>query len=214
MNTATFQLEVAEAIGDQVWIQRLRDGVDVTSQYILVQVPKNTTLPLFEIKSFASTPESAKSMLLASVRKLAERHAALAEPVVDRLQKDLRIAKTSALVVESNLEAINKLVLNGRLDDVRYKQYVMLTELRVQRESEAFRLRQLINTIETALSEPSTKKTTMLEDVFVADVPIIPNKNLLLVFGFSGGLLVSIIFVFVFGVGVNFPWKLRRGERT
>ena len=200
MKTPAFQLKVAETTGNQAWADDLMQSSAATSKYIVLQIVKATATsggaPLIELRANANTPELARGIAEASIKELAKREGELAKPMVDRMLQDLAIARERLLGADRELEAISKLVLNAGVKDDRFTQLSLMTDLRVQKESEVFRQRQSIIALETALNVPYTQPAEALEGVFVADKPVSPKKGLLLALGLIGGLLVGFVVVF------------------
>jgi uncharacterized protein involved in exopolysaccharide biosynthesis len=200
MKTPAFQLKVAEATGNQAWVEELMRSTAATTKYISLQIVKATATPggapLIELKANAATPELATKIAEASIKELARRESELAKPMIDKMRQDLAIARERLVSAERELEAINKLVMNAGVKDDRFTQLSLMTDLRVQKESEIFRQRQAIIALETALSVPYTQPAEALEAVFVTDKPLYPKKSLLLALGLVGGLLVGVVAVF------------------
>lgn len=208
MKTSAFQLKVAEATENQPWVKDLRWSTSATSKYLSLQIVK-ASAPLIEMKANAATPELARKIADASIKELAKRESELAKPMIDKMRQDLTIARERLAGAERDLKAINKLVVNAKVKDERFTQLSLMTELRVQKESEVFRQRQSINALETALGVPYTQPAMVLEDVFVTDKPVSPKKTQLLALGLIGGLLVGVMWVFVSGA-----WRQARERRS
>ncbi len=212
MKTPAFQLKVAEASGNQAWVEDLMRSTAATTKYISLQIVKATatpgSAPLIELKANAATPELATKIADASIKELAKRESELAKPMIDKMQLDLAIARERLVSAERELEAINKLVVNAGVKDDRFTQLSLMTDLRVQKESEVFRQRQAINALETALGVPYTQPAEALEGVFVTDKPVSPKKGLLLALGLIGGLLSGVVSVFFINA-----WRRAKRER-
>lgn len=212
MKTQAFQRKVAEAIGNQQWIDDLAMSSSATTKYISLQIVKATATPggapLIELKAKASTPDLAYKIADAAIRELARRQADLARPMIDKMKEDLKIAKERLGSAERDLNAIGKLVSGAGVKDERFTQLSLLTDLRVQKESDVFRQRQAIAAIETALMPPFTQAAEPLEEVFVSDKPVAPKKTLLLSLGLVGGLVAGAMWVFV-----SNAWRRARTER-
>lgn len=212
MKTPAFQLKVAEAIGNQTWIEDLMRSSNATSKYISLQIVKATAMPgsapLIELNAKAETPELARKIADASIKELAKREGELAGPMIEKMRKDLAIAKERLVSAERELESINKLVLNVGVKDDRFTQLSLMTDLRVQKESDVFKQRQAILALDTALSAPYTQPAEVLEEIFVMDKPVSPKKTLLLALGLIGGMLAGVISVFF----VDAWWRAKRGR--
>jgi uncharacterized protein involved in exopolysaccharide biosynthesis len=212
MKTPPFQRRVAESIGNQQWIDDLMKSTAATTKYIALQIVKATAIPgsapLIELKANASSPELARQIADASIKELARRENELAKPMIDKMKADRKIAEERLANAERDLESIGKLVVNAGIKDDRFTQLSLMTDLRVQKESEVFRQRQAMIALETALSVPYTQPAEPLEEIFVADKPVVPKKTLLLALGLVGGLLVGVIWVFVSDV-----WRRARAAR-
>lgn len=213
MKTPAFQLKVAEASGNQVWVEDLMRSTAATTKYISLQIVKATatpgSAPLIELKANAVTPELATKIADASIKELAKRESELAKPMIDKMRQDLAIARERLVSAERELEAINKLVVNAGVKDDRFTQLSLMTDLRVQKESEVFRQRQAIIALETALSPPYTQTAGALEGIFVTNKPVSPKKGLLLALGLIGGLLAGVVSVFFVDA-----WRRAKLERA
>lgn len=205
MRSPVFQLKVAEALGLAAWAADLRRTTSATKKNISLQVVKSTSvpgsLPLIELRTYASTPDSAKQIAEGLISELAKREGEMADLIIGKLRHDLEITKAKFFSVEQELDAIKKMMMNVGVRDDRFTQLSLITDLRVQKESEIFKLRQAILALETALAPPYTQQATVLEEVFVTDTPVSPKKILLLVLGLVGGALAGAVSIFLVNVG-------------
>lgn len=213
MKTPAFQLKVAEGISNQTWVEDLMRSTNATTKYISLQIVKATatpgSAPLIELNAKAESPALARRIADASIKELAKREGELAKPMIEKLRQDLVIARERLASAERELESINKLVVNVGVKDERFTQLSLMTDLRVQKESDVFKQRQAILALETALSAPYTQPAEALEDIFVTEKPVSPKKSLLLVLGLIGGLLVGVVSVFFVD-----SWRRTKRERA
>ena len=212
MKTPAFQTAVAQALGDQTWLDALQRSANATAKYLVPQLVKATAAspaPLIELRTNAATPAAAAAIANGAVKELAQRHAELAAPVLAKTRLDVAIARERLVNAERELESINKLVAAASIKDERFTQLALMSELRIQKQAELFNQRQMIMALETALTAPATQPARALEAVFVADKPVSPKKTLLLALGFIGGLLAGIVAVF-FGDA----WRRARVQRA
>ncbi|WP_428825241.1 Wzz/FepE/Etk N-terminal domain-containing protein [Azonexus sp. IMCC34842] len=213
MKTPAFQLKVAERVGNQTWVEDLMRSTNATTKYISLQIVKATatpgSAPLIELNAKAETPELARKIADESIKELAKREGVLAKPMIEKLRQDLAIARERLASAERELQSINKLVVNVGVKDDRFTQLSLMTDLRVQKESDVFKQRQAILALETALGVPYTQPAEALEDIFVTDKPVSPKKSLILFLGLICGLLVGVVSVFIVG-----SWRRSKRERA
>lgn len=206
LKSSSFQLSVAEDLGDQEWKELLLSSSTATTRHLAVQVMK--TAPVIELKVSASSPEQAKSIAEATIKGLARKQDEIAKPMVDKMKADLSITKEKLASAEKELETLSKMAMNAVVKDERFTQLSLITSLRVQKDAEVFGLRQTIMAYETALMPPATQPVKALEPVYVASKPVSPQKPLLIALGLVGGLLVGVMWVFVANA-----WRRAQTER-
>lgn len=206
LKSSSFQLSVAEDLGDQKWKELLLSSSTATTRHLAVQVMK--TAPVIELKVSASSPEQAKSIAEATIKGLARKQDEIAKPMVDKVKADLSITKEKLASAEKELETLSKIAMNAVVKDERFTQLSLITSLRVQKEAEVFGLRQTIMAYETALMPPATQPAQALEPVYVASKPVSPKKPLLIALGLVSGLLVGVMWVFVANA-----WRRAQTER-
>ena len=212
MKTPAFQTTVAQASGNQEWIDALQLSTNATGKYLSLQIVKATlggASPLIELKANAASPVDAKEIASATVKELAKRHSELARPLLEKMRLDLTLAKEKLASAERELEGINKLVATAGVKDERFTQLSLMTSLRIEKQAELFNQRQSIMALETALSVPATQPAQAIEAVFVMDKPVSPKKTLLLALGLIGGLLAGVVAVFFVDA-----WRRSKGERA
>lgn len=206
LKSSSFQLSVAEDLGDQEWKELLLSSSTATTRHLAVQVMK--TAPVIELKVSASSPEQAKSIAEATIKGLARKQDEIAKPMVDKMKADLSITKEKLASAKKGLETLSKMAMNAVVKDERFTQLSLITSLRVQKDAEVFGLRQTIMAYETALMPPATQPVKALEPVYVASKPVSPQKPLLIALGLVGGLLVGVMWVFVANA-----WRRAQTER-
>lgn len=195
LKSSSFQLSVAEDLGDQEWKELLLSSSAATTRHLAVQVMKTT--PVIELKASASSPEQAKSIAEATIKGLARKQDEIARPMIDKMKADLSITKEKLASAEKELEILSKMAMSAVVKNERFTQLSLITSLRVQKEAEVFGLRQTIMAYETALMPPATQPAKALEAVYVASKPVSPKKPLLIALGLVGGLLAGVMWVFV-----------------
>ncbi len=198
MKTPAFQRRVAEALGDQKWLDEVAHigaTKDLTLQVIKATVGADQ-VPLIELRVSGDSSEAALKKTEAAIAHLVKIHGELPKPALNRMRTDLAITREKLTSAERDLEALNKLVAAAGIQDDRFTQLALMTSLRIQKESETFNQRQMIMALETALDAPATQAAKAIEDVFISDKPVSPKKALLLALGLIGGLLVGVLAVF------------------
>lgn len=203
MKTAAFQRRVAEALGDQEWLNSIgRTGETSDIALLLVKAtvgPEQT--PLIQLRARGDSSETALKKAEAAIAQLIGIHDDLAKPALNRLRSDLAITREKLTGAERDLVALEKLVAAASVKDERFTQLALITSLRVQKESETFSQRQMVMALETALEAPATQPAKAIEEVFVSDKPVSPKKGLLLALGLVGGLLAGVVVVFLDATG-------------
>jgi uncharacterized protein involved in exopolysaccharide biosynthesis len=208
LKTRAFQMNVAQHLGLQNWLDELLGPVGATSAFMTVQVDKTTAaapMPLIELKVTASSAESARKVVDAVLVGLAKKHAEILEPTVNRLKDDLALAKERRQQAETDLATLEKIADAAAIRDDRFTQLALMTSLSLQKRLELFQQRQLIAQLDTALAFPATQQVRLLDGAFVSDKPVSPKKGLLFALGFGGGLLVGVAAAFVAD-----SWRRRR----
>jgi uncharacterized protein involved in exopolysaccharide biosynthesis len=215
MKSPAFQMKVAKAAGVQEWVDALLRSTGATTKYLALQIVKATATPgpggapLIELRASAESAEVARKIAEATIGELAKRQLELARPTVEKMRLDLMIAKDNLASAEKELENIHRLVANVGVKDDRFSQLSLMTNLRVSKELEFFKQRQVIAALETALAVPYTQPAEVLEDIFVTDRPVSPRKKLLLALGLVGGMLAGVVLVFFVDA-----WRRARRERA
>ena len=133
------------------------------------------------------------------VRELAKTHAEIVRPMIERMKGDLAMAKEQRQRAEEDRESLGKLVGTAGVKDDRFTQLALMTSLRLAKESEVFRQRQIVSQLESVLGVPATQEAQEIEAIFVSDKPVSPKRGLLLALGFVGGLLAGSVAAFVAG---------------
>lgn len=204
MKTPAFQLSVARSLNRQDWIDTLQRSAGVGSEFLTLQLSRDTAtvageIPLIELRARSDSPESARKISDAVVFELAARQAELVRPAVERLKSDLAIARDRHQQAEQDLAALSKLIATAgvRVRDDQFTQLALMTSTRLEKQAEVFIQRQNVVLLETALSAPATQPAQALESVFVADKPLPSRKGFLLMLGLIGGLLAGIAAVFM-----------------
>ena len=149
-----------------------------------------------ELRAKAGSPAEARKIAEFAIQELLKRQREIARPAIERMQGDLAIAKEKRQSAQTDLEALGKLVSSAGVKDDRFTQLSLMNTLRLQKESELFFQRQMVATLEAALSSPATQEARAIEAVFVSDKPVSPKKSLLLALGAIGGLLAGVLWVF------------------
>lgn len=198
MKTLAFQRRVAEVLGDQKWLDQItRTGTTKALEVQVIKATANLDVPLIDMRVSADSRELALKKAQAVIAELIRSHGELAQPALNRMRADLAIAREKLKNAEHDLDALNKLVAATGIKDDRFTQLSLMTSLRIQKEAEIFSQRQLVMALETALEAPATQPAKAIEEVFVSDKPVSPQKALLLALGGIGGLLAGMLWVLI-----------------
>lgn len=197
MKTPAFQLKVAEAAGDQKWIDGLLDLRTGVTKDLSLQVIKSTInqgqTPLIELRGTGVSPELARKKTEAVVTTLIKIHESLAGPTLSKMRSELSLYREKLAAVEKEIDGLNKLGVMANIKDDRFTQLSLMASLLLQKNAEIYGLRQSIIASETALNAPATQSAKAIETIFVPRRPISPKKGLMLVLGLIGGLLVGVV---------------------
>ncbi len=198
MKTLAFQRRVAEVLGDQKWLDQItRTGTTKALEVQVIKATANLDVPLIDMRVSADSRELALKKAQAVIAELIRSHGELAQPALNRMRADLAIAREKLKNAEHDLDALNKLVAATGIKDDRFTQLSLMTSLRIQKEAEIFSQRQLVMALETAFEAPATQPAKAIEEVFVSDKPVSPQKALLLALGGIGGLLAGMLWVLI-----------------
>lgn len=198
MKTLAFQRRVAEVLGDQKWLDQItRTGTTKALEVQVIKATANLDVPLIDMRVSADSRELALKKAQAVIAELIRSHGELAQPALNRMRADLAIAREKLKNAEHDLDALNKLVAATGIKDDRFTKLSLMTSLRIQKEAEIFSQRQLVMALETAFEAPATQPAKAIEEVFVSDKPVSPQKALLLALGGIGGLLAGMLWVLI-----------------
>lgn len=201
MSTGEFQLEIANAIGDQDMANAiLRSGALKTGPF-KASVVKNTGR--IELRVRARTSNAARRLTEAIIAGIAKRHLDLAQPTINRLKHELTVVQEKRKAFEASYEELGKVLASARLSDQRFTQYSLATSVRLSRENDVYALRQQELALQIALSEPTTQPAKAVEPIFVGAEPVSPRLPLLL----GGGILLGGLF----GCLIGF-FRMRKGS--
>lgn len=188
IKSSSFQLKVAEALGDAAWQDRLLRGAGKVT--LSVQVSKKTPT-LIELKVLGDSAPSALKIAEATLLELTRRHAELAAPTLVRIKGDLAIVQEKLVKAEAEQEMLLKSMSSASVRDDRSVLFSLMASLHEQKNWEIFSLRQQILQLNASLSEPSTQPVRAIEPVFVPERPVSPKQGLVLALGLVGGLLLG-----------------------
>lgn len=186
VKSSSFQLKVAEALGDVAWQDSLRRGAGKAT--LSLQAIKNNP-DLMELKAISDSVLNARKIAEATIFELAKKHAELAAPTLARMKSDLAMVQERLVKVEAELDVLLKSTSSVSVRDDRFTQLSLMASLREQKKWEIFGLRQQILQLNASLSEPSTQPVRAIEPVFVPERPVSPKRGLVLALGLVGGLM-------------------------
>ena len=198
MNSPAFLQRVAQSSDDLEWVQVLNSPGSRNEVSIQVIEGKGREdLSLIKLRVKARSQESARQRATAVVAELIREHTRLAEPALESIRTALSVNQERLAKVEDDLIQLNKQLNAAGIQDGRFSQLVLMTSLRMQKETEAFGLRQMIMALKMAMEQPATQAARSIEAVFVPEKPVSPNKLQLLTLGILSGLLAGVGWVFI-----------------
>lgn len=194
MSTGEFQLEIANAIGDQETVNVIRRSGALKGGLYTASVGKNTQR--IELRVRGRTPDESRRLADAIITGLAKRHQELAQPAINRLRQELTVVQEKRKAFEASYEELGKVLASARLSDQRFTQYSLATTIRFERENELYALKQQELALQMALSEPNTQPAKAIDPIFVAAEPVSPRLPLLL----GGGVLLGALLGGLIGI--------------
>lgn len=190
-----FLLAAAQQLGDDRLVDALRNSTAAVAKASNAQLVKGTSL--VQLTTRGPSAEESRKLGGVMLAMLVERHEGLAEPLKARIASEIALTREKLGVVERELNELSKVVANGGSGrDSQFAPVSLLTSQRMQKQTEAFGLRQQLSSFELSLLPPTTQPTQALEMTYVAERPISPKKTLLLALGLIGGLLAGVVSVF------------------
>ena len=192
IKTPAFQRRVVERLA--------AGGVASAGTALSAQVIKSTVgtgyAPLIELKTTAMSTQGAELFTRGVIQELADTHAKLSEPMIQKMQEALLLAKTESENTEREIAALDatNAVKNSLMQ--LNKRPLIPSEAMAKNANRVIQ-RQAVLLFETALGSPATQPAKAIEAVFVAEMPVSPKKGLFLALGLIGGLLSGVMSVFV-----------------
>jgi capsular polysaccharide biosynthesis protein len=217
--TPAMHRKIAENAKNDQLLVKLAESRNGLSESINAQIVKNTSAqsagvsnPLIEIKAQAQSQEEAKALVHAMLGELIKSHQLLSAPVIKKLEFDLTIAKERLKVAEAERDEMSRLIGAASINDARFTQLSLLSNVRLSRESEIFSQRAAISSIQTSLLPPATLPTRAIEDLYVSPNPISPRRTLTLALGLLSGFVLGLLFLL--GRRVAKDWKVRQSVKS
>ena len=186
----SFQVKILSKLGISLDEENPKRKLFVNS--LKVKVVPNTDLLELRIRGYSAM--EAAHWVEETVNYLQEAHKKLAEPTISRLQKQLVEVKKQILSVKAEKDS---LVKNAELKSQigpgnRFAENLLLTNYLVQKDSELreFASRQL--GLEEQLNPAKTFPTSLLEQAYVPEKPVSPQKLLIVTLATLVGLMLGI----------------------
>ena len=187
----SFQVKILSKLGISLDEENPKRKLFVNS--LKVKVVPNTDLLELRIRGYSAM--EAAHWVEETVNYLQEAHKKLAEPTISRLQKQLVEVKKQILSVKAEKDS---LVKNAELKSQigpgnRFAENLLLTNYLVQKDSELreFASRQL--GLEEQLNPAKTFPTSLLEQAYVPEKPVSPQKLLIVILATLVGLILGVI---------------------
>ena len=190
IRTGAFQIEAANNSGYSPWIKAIKHQSKLGEQFYSLQIIKNTNL--IEIRARSDSNENSKKIIIEILKSIAKRHDELAAPSLQRMRSELGLAKEKLEITEKESIDLKKLLELSRMRNEQFSQFTLLTSVKQVKESELFAQRQLIVALNIALAKPATQPTKALEEVYITDEPISPDKWKISILGLLGGLFFGL----------------------
>ena len=205
LRSPSLLIEIARDVGNEDWIEEVTAGA--ASKVLSAQVPKGN--PSFvELRVRAKSDEAAREIATVAMAKLIRRQDELSSETLKKIRFDLDVANEKLKKADADLEMLVNALTTINMKDGLFSQVSLLTSLKLQKESEAFGLRQTVFAMELSLLPPATQPAKVLEAIFVPTKPISPKKGLLLALGLIGGLFAGVMWVFV-----SDAWRRAKNSR-
>ena len=182
-------------------MERLAAGdIPSAGTTLTVQVIKSTVgtgyAPLIELRTSAMSPQGAEMFIRGVIRELADTHAKLSEPMIQKMQEALLLAKTESANTEREIAALDAsdVVINK---SKQINRALQLSSAAMEKNANRVIQQHAVLLLETALGSPATQPAGAIEDVFVSNAPVSQKRSLIVVLGVLGGMFLGIFFVFV-----------------
>lgn len=198
MGTAQFQRRVAEALGDQAWLQDIERS-SLAKAYSLELVKNGqepNQVPLIELRVPGHNTDAALKKLEAVAEELGRTHSEPAEAVAGQLRANLDLARVRLAETERTLAEVAKALQATDTKANRLTSEMILPFFRLEKESQIFVQRQMIMALEVALRAPATRPTQLIEAAYVPAKPVFPKPVFLLAVGVICGLLGGVLWIF------------------
>jgi hypothetical protein len=154
-------------------------------------VSKNT--PIVSLQFKGKTPTDAKRCIESIVSDVRRDQSRLSKPILD-------MKKSQLLKLQQKLEGAEKLItllpvknLKFVFDDPKFSASALLLATLITKENEIKDLRNQINDMQVALSEPRTKGTTLVTPVYAPSTKVAPKITVLILSSAIAGMLLAIL---------------------
>lgn len=152
---------------------------------------------LIRITTRGHSPEQAKQFAEMAQSTLAEQHAELAAPSIKRLTEQVQQLRKE-LALEASQQEIAKKILAKNLDSPeKFMANIVLTNATYQREKGIRSLKWELQDSEEQLDPLKTFPTSLLQDVYVTDKPVMPVIKWIIPLAGIFGLLAGLFFAFL-----------------
>lgn len=170
-----------------------------------VRLLRNSDLIELSVRNYS--PAEASRVLQQYVRRLAEEHAYLAKPTLDRLSEEMRQVQSDlsmALARQSELEKRSKDRYKASIAG-QFSENVLLDNMLGTNAADIRLLQQRRNTLLEQLNPERTFNTRMIGETEVSREPVFPKRSLFAVSGGLVGLLLGLVWT---------VWRASRQKTT
>lgn len=152
---------------------------------------------LIQISYRAESADMAKACITEVLSQLSKIQASLAQPILDRLQGELKLTKQRLDESERFQRQIEERVMAMDLSDAKDSHSILMLNAVLSLREEITKLRILYNEQSLMLTEPLTRPTKLFEPIYASDKVVFPKKSLTALYGLIGGLVLGGVVLFM-----------------
>lgn len=194
IKVATFQDTVLKQLN-----LPLDEGVnpetDLVRRSFEVRLLRNSDLIELAVRGYS--PPEASRVLKQYVRNLAEEHASLAKPTLDRLSQDMRQVERDLSEARARQSELERREQERSRTNVagKFSENVLLDNMISSTAADIRMLQQRRNTLQEQLNPERTFNTRVIGETVVSRDPVFPKRSLFSVSGGLIGLMLGLIYI-------------------